>query len=241
MVKIRRNMFSTVLLLATTGMMMSPHAGAMLVEMDYQHRGDGMITHDSSTGMDWLDLSMTSGMSYNAVQAELGAGGHFSGFRYATHEEVGHLMFNSAGITDVNKGYTPKNANSIAFLQDFIGITDPSLASTGYSVSSGITGTMNSRGELLGAYMEVNYRTAPSYVPEGYASYCFDGDACSGRSPDFTGDSFGYAGSASFLVRNGGFVDGTNKTPAQVPLPATVWLLLSGLLGMGFFGRKSAK
>ncbi|MCR9096422.1 MAG: PEP-CTERM sorting domain-containing protein [bacterium] len=51
------------------------------------------ITHDASTGLDWLDLTVTEGRSFDDIVGndgtdELGPGGDFEGFRYATAFEV---------------------------------------------------------------------------------------------------------------------------------------------------------
>ncbi len=55
---------------------------------------NGRFTTDTDTGLDWLDVTETVNMSYNDVIKEMGIGGKFEGFRYATAEEfntfVGH-------------------------------------------------------------------------------------------------------------------------------------------------------
>ena len=60
---------------------------AEMVEMDLFEQNDGLITRDTSTGLDWLDPTVTVGLSYNEVLAN--AGGWFGmGFRFATSAEV---------------------------------------------------------------------------------------------------------------------------------------------------------
>jgi len=50
--------------------------------------GDGLITHDSSTGLDWLDLSLTLGNSI--IDTEKSS--YFQYFRWATIAEVDNIL-----------------------------------------------------------------------------------------------------------------------------------------------------
>jgi hypothetical protein len=54
----------------------------------------GDVTRDASTGLDWLDVTVTQGLSYNQVAARLGPGGDFEGWRFATADELGELIVN---------------------------------------------------------------------------------------------------------------------------------------------------
>ena len=73
-----------------------PAAGG-LVAADYQTPGDALLTLDPDTGLEWLDLTLTAGWSYNEIVA--GALGLLTteGFRYATTAEVG-AFFEHAGL-----------------------------------------------------------------------------------------------------------------------------------------------
>ena len=56
----------------------------------------GDFTRDSATGLDWLDVNLTSGLSYNAVAS--GAGGYVpDGWRYATGGEIDALAMRYIG------------------------------------------------------------------------------------------------------------------------------------------------
>lgn len=58
-----------------------------LVGQDLQASGDQLVTLDKNTGLQWLDLSATKGLSVLDVQH--GAGGWTAqGFRYATFDEI---------------------------------------------------------------------------------------------------------------------------------------------------------
>lgn len=53
-------------------------------------------TLDSITGLVWLDIRLSRPFSYDQlVGTELGAGGMFDGFRFATRDEVGTFVSNS--------------------------------------------------------------------------------------------------------------------------------------------------
>lgn len=52
----------------------------------------GETTIDKQTGYQWLALSETVGLSYNEVTAQMGAGGQFEGYRYASQREVLSFM-----------------------------------------------------------------------------------------------------------------------------------------------------
>lgn len=83
--------FTAIIALSTTSVF------ASLIEFDYlPGSGDKKITFDSSSGLEWLDLTATQGRS--VYQVEAGFGGYLAdGFRYATGNEVLDL-FSSAGV-----------------------------------------------------------------------------------------------------------------------------------------------
>jgi hypothetical protein len=75
-------------------------AGAMLLASLSAHAviiNNGAFTTDTETRLDWLDVAETVNMSYNEVLAELGTGGKYDGWRYATGEELLQLINNFTG------------------------------------------------------------------------------------------------------------------------------------------------
>jgi hypothetical protein len=49
-----------------------------------------LLTRDTATRLDWLDVDLTAGISYDAIQG--GAGGYISqGWRYASGNEIDAL------------------------------------------------------------------------------------------------------------------------------------------------------
>jgi hypothetical protein len=52
----------------------------------------GIYTADTDTGLYWLDVTVTSGMSFDQVSPQLGPGGQLDGWRYATAADFDQLM-----------------------------------------------------------------------------------------------------------------------------------------------------
>lgn len=63
--------------------------------------GVDTITYDTDTGLRWLDVTVTQGLSYSDVVAQMGVDGTYEGWRYATVEEFDQLI--------VNFGYIAQN------------------------------------------------------------------------------------------------------------------------------------
>ena len=70
-------------------------ASASLVLDDWNTLDDRLIVRDERTGLEWLNLGLTTGLSFNQVNAQLGAGGSYQGFRFATLEEVESLYISA--------------------------------------------------------------------------------------------------------------------------------------------------
>ncbi len=91
-------------------------ARAALIERDLLVAGDKLLTVDTATGLEWLDLTATRGLSYNQVAA--GAGGWTSlGFRFGTQNQVNQLYVD-AGIT---LGLSEANVAPVATLLTLMG------------------------------------------------------------------------------------------------------------------------
>src|SRR5690554_5356424 len=61
---------------------------AALIERDFLAEGDNGINYDPLTGLEWLDLTFTRGMSYS----EASAYALFYGFRFATLTETSGML-----------------------------------------------------------------------------------------------------------------------------------------------------
>ena len=109
------------ILLVTLALVTSQPAGAILISQGHPVFGTDSITLDSDTGLKWLDVDLTTGMSREVMIAELQTGISFPGFRYATDTEVFGL-FTNAGIPDV-RGTSAANISPAQNLMDLIGHT----------------------------------------------------------------------------------------------------------------------
>jgi hypothetical protein len=94
-----------------------------LLSADLALPGDGLLTYDDATGLQWLDLTATLGKSVNEVVGGFG-GYRASGFRYASTVEVERLYMDAGAnnIGDPLPGHVP---NAI-LLEELMGITDSS-------------------------------------------------------------------------------------------------------------------
>ena len=70
-----------------TGILVAPAAQAVLLEIDLNTPGDGLVTRDTDTGLDWLDLTESWDLSFDQVEADVG-GFIADGWRHATGAEV---------------------------------------------------------------------------------------------------------------------------------------------------------
>jgi hypothetical protein len=60
---------------------------------------NGIATLDTATGLEWLDIPFTAGMSYLSVEEECQPGGDFDSYRHANRNEIWDI-FTAFGFTD---------------------------------------------------------------------------------------------------------------------------------------------
>lgn len=110
--------------------LLAPVSGsAALIETDWTNTGDTLLTLDTSTGLEWLDVPVSTSRSFLNISTEFGPGGDFEGFRHATTSEVLEL-FLSAGLTDLSGGWSASNYQPALDLQEFIGLTSTVFPTT---------------------------------------------------------------------------------------------------------------
>jgi len=116
---------------------------AALIEIDLLSANDAFITRDTTTGLDWLDVTLTINRSVNEVLG--GYGGFINmGFRYATTDEVMTLYMHAPIVNFVSDipanwpgaenlirlmGATHGSPNDTEWSQGFAGLNEPSIGS----------------------------------------------------------------------------------------------------------------
>ena len=88
----------------TAGMIsasIAANANAALIGINDPLYGAGQdgqnITLDTDTGLEWLDVTLTTNRSYNDIAGQFGSGGDFTGWRHATAGELIEF-FGNAGL-----------------------------------------------------------------------------------------------------------------------------------------------
>ena len=200
-------------LMLAIGLSSGNMAVAAIIPVDDAVFGIGSITRDTGTGLDWLDLTLSSGRSFNDVNSQFGVGGDFEGFRYATETELGQL-FTNAGITPIDSTFTVSNAAPVLELMTLMGILDLSFNKRSFILTS----TMSTPGTHFAGLLEWKFE--------------IDDDFPLGRA---TTRRLSFPDTSTDIRLGSGLV---HTTPTSVPEPATSVLLLSGLAMVGLAMRK---
>ncbi len=212
----------TLAILTLTCVCSTAHATALL-EADWQTIGDGQLTKDTATGLEWLDLTASINQSFLQVSSEFGAAGAFAGFRYATGSEV-FALSSDAGIPDLSGAWNPANFEPVLALEALVGITFGS-----FGASIGVTGDDGiSSSSRLAIMIQANLLpNSPLFQQARVLSL----DAPNDDASSFLGN---------WLVRS---------AQVQVPVPSTLWLfglavaifLLRTIAGRTFFTPRCAR
>ncbi len=192
--------------------------------------GSNTIVLDTSTGLEWLNLTLTQNLSINQVSSQLGAGQQFDGFRLAFQSEL-HTLFLDGGIpteplffsTTAADLTTVTNLISLFGQTFFENIpfgngTITQFGTRGWTADHGSLGPNDAEWGILS--IQQNAADCPCALAEAFGGALNPG-------PDLA-----LATSGSFLVRS--------VTPA-VPEPSTWAMMVLGFAGLGFmaYRRKS--
>ena len=191
-------------------------AAANLVSLDSAF-GPGTITLDQSTGLRWLDLTLTTPYTFNQAVAQTGVGGLFEGFHIASGDEVFQL-WKDAGI-DV--GFV-----GVFTTQNFVPVTN---------LMTLVGGPLSHEGNLGGGNFfdyTVGYVT-DVHTPDWYTLASLSADP----DPTLTGRaSFGEIPISQEVVGQQG-----SWLVTSVPEPSSLLLLGSGLFTAACRLRKRAR
>lgn len=206
--------------LASAILLLGVEARAELIPIDLISAGDQLITRDTATGLDWLDLTATLNLSVRDLRD--GAGSWLaSGFHFASSEQVRTLFLNSdPGNVEINTGLnqtSPGNLVGAQRLLDLLGVTHPGPSSNDFDIlGNGIVGVGEpGSGYAYFADYGTNWDATVGFffVPDGVAPTTFK-DAEVG----------------SFLVR-----------VSAVPEVSQAWLFVLGLAGVALGTREKRR
>ncbi len=122
----QRRFFRTILAALFSASVTQLSAQSYLQEGNSPSFGANSVTDDSRTGLIWLDMPFSAGLSYDQALADTAPGGIFYGYRFATVQEVLGLYY-SAGIPAT--GYYSLSTPAI---QNLISLIGPSGTINGY-------------------------------------------------------------------------------------------------------------
>jgi len=218
---------------------------ASFIQINDNIQDHGVYTRDVSSGLDWLDVTETRGMSYNQVQDQMGVGDIYEGWRYATYSELDTLI--------LDFGYTPSTSSCLHgnLVCDYLEGGDSQLvelmimtlgdtqdahfdevslfqdhSTSGAGLTYGLLSTQVSRS----GYQDVGviFDQENIYRDSG-KEYIDSPDSLLSIGMNSSQDSINPL-IGSFLVR-----------ATEVPEPATLSLLSIGLIGLGFARKRQCK
>lgn len=221
------------------------NARAAFVDLGQTHR-------DTTTNLEWLNFSnlvggsnqmMTMGFSINDSLSTFNAGN--GGFRLATETEVSGLFANAftyfsptangimqfPGVNGASGIYTERDSWMSMFGTDALNSdagTTITLNPDGSTTRNTTSGTLSSRGMYVDDFGNVQY--AGVLLDVSAASTKIYGSSFStglGLNPNSAYANFGV-----FMVRE--------YDVSPIPVPASVWLMMSGLIGLVAIARRKA-
>ena len=186
-----------------------------LSERDWLTSGDGLLTFDASSGLEWLDLTVTVGNSILDTEAA----SFFGEFRWASIGQIDSLLLAAglpAGFRDSEDAEVIATTTSLIEFLGAINSTNHHYGTSGVVVLLPVTAP----------YFEIFASDIFISTAGGFSIAVVD-------IPfplTISDPSFRFSSSGSWLVRDG--------VPAAVPEPATLSILALGLAGLGFARRQ---
>jgi hypothetical protein len=183
----------------------------------------GVYTTDTVTGLDWLDLTETRGLSFDTVSDQLGVGERFHGWRFASRVDINQFWTDSGGVGPFT-GPANGNVNWVGSLQYLWGKTYPFVYTVnGKTVQGSVAMTNDSSMTCatcnLTVYLLNNIDDSGSSV----------GDYAEALQLNEARRSDGQVPIGMALIRD---------SIAAVPEPATYSMMAAGIGLIGLFARR---
>ena len=182
---------------------------------------NGTYTTDTTSGLDWLDITETLFKSYNEIYA-YGTYSKFKGWRYASGKEFNLLIKNAGGViaNEYNFNYQEEvlNVSVIDVIQHLLG--GAFMSGSGVMITTGLLSDSTADGQHYTALLinnDIEITSLDSSVARASTYYA----------------SSGIHNTGSFLVRNTSYI----PPPSFISEPSTLVLFGLGLAGLGFSRR----
>lgn len=190
---------------------------ASLITADLSTPNDGLLTIDTNTNLEWLNITRTLGQSYYTVTAGIANETYGTGFRFATPSECNSLFLDAqikVGYVDYQQNFEP-----VIALQNLMGYYyQNDFGSYWTKTTQGWLFDPNPTDQLIQAAVFQSWDSGPGAIPpKGGAAFPAGGWA--GTNP---WDGVPMIG--AFLVRE------LSPVPEPTSLLSTLALVSSGLL-----------
>lgn len=184
----------------------------------------GTYTTDTASGLEWLDVTATEGMTVGYVSGQLGFGGQFQSWRYATGNELNQLFQNAGGNPALQGDYIA-HEGIVDLMISLLGDTfcEPRLklgvsclTFSGLQFTFGLLSDVDIQGNnFVGIFQDHDRCPAAPGTCNG-AIFNTHGFSLASNAT--------LGGVGSFLVRN--------TQPTAVTEPLTLPLIMIGLMGL---------
>ena len=205
-------------------------SNAILISADLNTSGDGLLTFDDRTSLEWLDAPLSLSRSYNDLigldgSNEFALGGDFEGFRLASTDEVKSLFVDTLGILLTNFAHWSSDSyDKVLSLQSLMGVTSGGDLAEIRSITS------DSFISDIG--LDSHWQSFARICQNNTNAQCFNDINTANANTNGTSisDTRSSSTTGAWLVREG---------VSSVPEPSVLALMMFGLAGIGFTRYKA--
>tara|TARA_Y100001973_G_C5135644_1_gene300164 strand:- start:45 stop:803 length:759 start_codon:yes stop_codon:yes gene_type:complete len=232
---LRNDLMKLLTIAAAVMSVASMGAQAKLVDSSLFTEGDNKVTLHEETGIEWLKLDVTDGMSFNEIAEEMVSGGQFEGWRFPTYSEV--LVYTEEALKHVDDLMFGDRTDSVtnAYVNDSrnvmktLGVTDGSIYSRNGATVNGLYYDDDGELRYTAAY------TNGTHTYSGYIRY----NARKTQEKDVANELNGF-----FLVSDGGTTWSSLNDPMlninnpDAPINDVPAPLMGAFIGLAMMGMR---